>query len=292
MKDFSFWEEYEGTPEGSGRSEKIWLINPDTGQTGLFKFKKDTFTTDHVSECIAYDLANLIEIPCARFEVGIYKGREGSMSYNIVTREKEMLIEGIYCISLQYSHFDAEMLVDLDTGDRYSLEMIKRVLEPFDLFSHFLPVLIFDFLIGNTDRHQSNWALIMEDGEVHLSPLYDNSSSLCAYVTERKIEQYTGNDSMLWKSLIDTKSKSIIRITCQDKKRPAHSEIIRYVKENYYEQTKNIVTRIETAMTEEAVNNIVAKYEEVLSAKKRNLIIKYLLSKVELLKEIYRGGTQ
>lgn len=23
MKDFSFWEEYEGTPEGSGRSEKI-----------------------------------------------------------------------------------------------------------------------------------------------------------------------------------------------------------------------------------------------------------------------------
>ncbi len=37
MKDFSFWEEYEGTPEGSGRSEKIWLMNPDTGQTGLFK---------------------------------------------------------------------------------------------------------------------------------------------------------------------------------------------------------------------------------------------------------------
>lgn len=40
MKDFSFWEEYEGTPEGSGRSEKIWLINPDTGQTGLFKLRK------------------------------------------------------------------------------------------------------------------------------------------------------------------------------------------------------------------------------------------------------------
>ena len=36
MKDFSFWEEYEGASEGSGRSEKIWLINPDTQQTGLF----------------------------------------------------------------------------------------------------------------------------------------------------------------------------------------------------------------------------------------------------------------
>ena len=52
MKDFSFWEQYEGTSEGSGRSEKIWLINPDTNQIGLFKFKKDKETTDHISECI------------------------------------------------------------------------------------------------------------------------------------------------------------------------------------------------------------------------------------------------
>ena len=30
MKDFSNWKEYEGASEGSGRSEKLWLINPDT----------------------------------------------------------------------------------------------------------------------------------------------------------------------------------------------------------------------------------------------------------------------
>ncbi len=48
MKDFSHWREYEGASEGSGRSEKKWLINPDTNQTGLFKCKKDIGT----SECI------------------------------------------------------------------------------------------------------------------------------------------------------------------------------------------------------------------------------------------------
>ena len=149
MKDFSFWEEYEGTPEGSGRSEKIWLINPDTGQTGLFKFKKDISTTDHVSECIAYDLANIIGIPCAKFEVGLYKGREGSMSYSIVDNKEETLIEGIYCISLQYEHFDTETLMDSKTKDKYSLEMIQKALEPLGLFYDFLPVCIFDFLIGN-----------------------------------------------------------------------------------------------------------------------------------------------
>lgn len=40
MKDFSHWKEYEGASEGSGRSEKQWLINPDTAQTGLFKYKR------------------------------------------------------------------------------------------------------------------------------------------------------------------------------------------------------------------------------------------------------------
>ncbi len=150
MKDFSFWMEYEGASEGSGRSEKLWLMNPDTGQIGLFKFKKDIETTDHVSECIAHDLADLIGLPCARFEIGSYQGREGSMSYNIIDHEGMTLIEGIYCITLMYHNFDAELLIDVETGKRYSLEMIKTALEPLDLFNDFLPILVFDFLIGNT----------------------------------------------------------------------------------------------------------------------------------------------
>ena len=37
--DFSAWKEYDGFAEGSGRSEKIWLIS-ETGQIGLFKYPK------------------------------------------------------------------------------------------------------------------------------------------------------------------------------------------------------------------------------------------------------------
>lgn len=288
MKDFSFWAEYEGASEGSGRSEKLWLMNPDTNQIGLFKYKKDTTTTDHVSECIAYDLAQLIGIPCAKFEIGTYKGREGSMSYNIVDHDGMTLIEGIYCISLVYNNFDADSLLDVKTEDRYSIEMIKMVLEPFKLFDDFLPILVFDFLIGNTDRHQSNWALIMENKSFKLSPLYDNSSSLCAYVKEEKIDHYLGNDQLLWKSLVDTKSKSIIRIKNRDKKQPTHLDILRYLKKNYYDQTIDIVKKIETLVTEDAICAILDKYEEVLSLKRKKLISNYLLSKVQLMVETYR----
>lgn len=289
MKDFSHWQEYEGASEGSGRSEKQWLINPDTGQTGLFKYKKDVGTTDHVSECIASDLANLIGIPCAKFEIGMFHGREGSISYNIVEHDGMMLIEGIYCISILHNNFDVEKLTDTKSGERYSLEMIGKALNLFGLFEDFLPILVFDFLIGNTDRHQSNWALIRESEKLKLSPLYDNSSSLCAYVEEAKIERYFGNDKLLWKSLIDSKSKSLIRINSSDKKLPTHAEVLKFLQKNYYNQTENIVNSIRTFVTGDKICDILDKYDEVLSEKRKLLIKKYLLSKIEIMQEIYWG---
>lgn len=48
MKDFSYWEVYNGFSEGSGRSEKIWLYNSDTQISGLFKFKKDITTDQYI----------------------------------------------------------------------------------------------------------------------------------------------------------------------------------------------------------------------------------------------------
>lgn len=287
MKDFSFWMKFEGASEGSGRSEKLWLINPDTDQTGLFKFKKDETTTDHVSECIACDLAQLLEIPCAKFEIGIYHGREGSMSYNIVDHTNQTLIEGIYCISSRYQGFDVEKLKDTITGDKYSIEMIKKVLDPFGLFYNFLKIFIFDFLIGNTDRHQSNWALILLEKGFELSPLYDNSSSLCAYVKEDKIDQYLGKDMRLWRSLIDTKSRSLIRISVSDEKQPTHLDVLKYLRQNYYSQTIEIVNKIELTVTDASLDDILYKYAEVLTDKKIILIKKYLLGKIELMKEVY-----
>ena len=186
MKDFSFWEEYDGVSAGSGRGEKVWLLNPDTNQIGLFKFKKDKETTDHVSECIAYEIAELVGIPCAKFELGIYKNREGSMSYNIADEKDVSLIEGIYCITATYASYDPNEMMDMETEKRYSLEMIQDSLESFGLFEEFLKIPVFDFLIGNSDRHQSNWALLQKNGEICLCPLYDNGSSLCSYVSNEK----------------------------------------------------------------------------------------------------------
>lgn len=290
MKDFSCWEEYKGTSEGSGRSEKIWLQNPDTGQTGLFKYKKDKGTTDHVSECIAYDLACLLDIPCAKFELGTYLGREGSISYNIIQRNDEILIEGINFISLLYPSYDSERFIDTETQNKYSIEMIIKSIEEIVPIDDFLKMVIFDYLIGNSDRHQSNWAMVSCNGIMKWSPLYDNSSSLCAYIAEEQIKSYLGKDKMRWNSLVDTRSKSMIRCKETDGSRPTHLEVLNYIKNNYYEETWKFVEMSISVMTEANISAIVGKYlSNELSEDRKFLIEKYLLWKVKKMEEVYFG---
>lgn len=290
MKDFSFWEEYEGTSEGSGRSEKIWLQNPDTGQTGLFKFKKDIGTTDHVSECIAYQVAQLLELPCAKFELGMYLGREGSMSYNIIKQSNQILIEGIYFITLIYPEYDSEQFIDDNTQHRYSIEMVLKSIENFVPIEGFLKMLMFDYLIGNSDRHQNNWAIILEENKMWWSPLYDNSSSLCAYIPEEQVKSYLGRDKNRWRALIDTKSKSMLRCTALDEKRPTHLTVLKYIRENYFTRTCDFAEKIITVMTEKQICDILASYlPSELSNNKKILITNFLLSKIQMMKEVYFG---
>lgn len=290
MKDFSFWKEYDGASEGSGRSEKIWLQNPDTGQIGLFKFKKDIDTTDNISECIAYDLACILGIPCAKFEVGMYEGREGSMSYNILKKPDQILVEGIHFIMLMYPKYNPELFIDTMTSNRYSIEMIKKAIERFVPIDDLLKMLMFDYLIGNSDRHQNNWAILIENGKMQWSPLYDNSSSLCAYISEKNIPNYMGKDKNRWNSLIDTKSKSLIRCRELDEKRPTHLEVLKYLKENYFDDTYVFAKNIVSLLTEEKIYSILDLYsEDGLSEKKKILILKFLLDKIKMMNYIYFG---
>ncbi len=290
VKDFSFWEEYEGASEGSGRSEKIWLQNPDTGQIGLFKFRKDIGTTDHVSECIAYKIAQLLEIPCAKFELGMYKGREGSMSYNIIKNSNQILVEGIYFITLIYPGYNPEQFIDSLTKHRYSVEMVKKAIEAFVPIEDLLKMLMFDYLIGNSDRHQNNWAIIIEDDKKEWSPLYDNSSSLCAYISEEQIAGYFGKDKNRWNALVDTKSRSLLRCKEFDEKRPTHLTVLKYLKENYFEETCGFAKKIVTIMTEKQIYDILKSYsKEELSDNKKKLISKYLSEKRQMLRMVYFG---
>ena len=54
----------------------------------MFKYKKDVGTKDYVSEKLAADLGMLLNLPCAKIDIGKYKENDGSMSY-LINEENE-----------------------------------------------------------------------------------------------------------------------------------------------------------------------------------------------------------
>lgn len=296
VMDFSDWNEYDGFAEGSGRSEKIWLIS-GSGQIGLFKYPKidpedGKETTEHVSEHLAHQLGELIGIPTAKVDIGHRNGRIGSMSY-LVRQEDEALCEGISFISGKYPKFNAETMQDEDSKLYYCIDHIFQAVPDVVPKEIWIEMMLFDYLIGNADRHQSNWGLLAkvstDQREIRLRrcPLYDNGSSLCCYVNESQLAAYGGKDFTRFNALVDSKSKSIIRIDGATKKRPTHSDVVRYLLSQYPDVVLKTASNFIRILTPDVVNALIEQYpDSILGKEKKRLIYRFICRKMELLDQI------
>lgn len=305
IQEYSNWKIYEGAAEGSGRSEKIWLISDD-GHIGLFKFPKidpstSRVTTEYVSECLAHQLGEALGVSTAKVDIGTYQGRIGSMSY-LVTKPNEYLAEGIGFISGLYPNYDPLSMVDTSNGLYYCLEHILQSTYGIVPRYVWLEMMVFDFLIGNADRHQNNWGVLVtiadssesESGKSYLlrkCPLYDNGSSLCCYVNDTQLDKMFGRDPGPFNALVDTKSKSITRIDGSRKKTPQHKEVVKYLLQEYPE-TNDICKRFLQRLDSGVIDNLLNMYQpEILSPRKNELIRRFLKRKLEILDELLREAT-
>ncbi len=290
--NFDSWKPYDGASEGSGRSEKIWLIS-DTGEIGLFKFPKidpsdQKETTEHISEHLAYQLGKVLNVCTAKVDIGIREGRIGSMSY-LVRSSNEVLIEGIDFISGKYPAYNAEKMLDEQSKTYYCIDYLFNTVGNILPYKIWIEMMVFDFLIGNADRHQSNWALLVSietkeqtSIKIRQCPLYDNGSSLCCYVNGIQVDAYD-KDLRRFESLVDSKSKSIIRVDGSKKARPRHREVVEYLLKKY-PITRSIVKRFLECLNKDVIDNIMDQYSaEILDPKKNILIRRYLLKKLEIL---------
>ncbi len=69
-----------------------------------------------------------------------------------------------------------------------------------DWLTYWCDMLLFDALIGNTDRHQDNWGLLWQSSneklKVRMTPVFDNGTSLGYEILERSMDDFYKPDHL------------------------------------------------------------------------------------------------
>lgn len=217
------------------------------------------------------------------------------MSYNILDDPKSNLLEGVVFIQHSYPYYNKNKLEDSYSNMKYSVQMIQHSLEGIISIEKFYKVIIFDILIGNSDRHHSNWAIkpkshpVDENNTIKITteicPLYDNGSSLCAYEDNSDLSIFF-KDKMKFEALVNTKSKSAIG---WESERPIrHFELLRKIKDTSYFLTIQYIEKIKSNINENSIDIILNEFDNtIISEDMKKLLKMYILERRKRMLEIY-----
>jgi len=200
----------------TGTRPKEWL-NID-GVQWLFKEARGT-SVEYIVEKIAYELCKPLYfvLPHAETELASRQGKLGSISKytltgytNCVMYEFKSMIKG-----RNYWSSDSTKAKSIyqKYGVQYSVETIATTISE-ELLPYFIRAMLFDFLIGNSDRHHSNWGIIW-DSQTNAScfcPLYDSGSGLLSTKPESTVERVLKSGDFL--NHVSSKS-SMVRVGSQ-----------------------------------------------------------------------------
>ena len=183
----------------TGSREKRWFVSPSsfTGESELFLFKesKDVYPLEFWSEIIAHEFGKLIDIKTPETYCAKYGQKYGALT-RIFTKSNinELMHGGDLMLSIRPDF-------DRIRGRMHNIYDIGQLLDPkSELFRNFCKILIFDALIGNIDRHQDNWGIIIVTSEADLlfqiAPAFDNGNSFGREIEDSEIEKYLSKNSV------------------------------------------------------------------------------------------------
>lgn len=189
MQAIDFSEYHESGKYYGGSERKLGIVID--GDDYMLKFQKKTAfgkRNNHISEYLGSHIFEL----CGFFTHKTYLGyRDGEQ----VVACKDFNVSG-----KQFVPFNevGESTLDQDKETyQYDYEDIMQMLRDNskltnveETISAFWEVYILDALLGNFDRHGSNWGFIKENNRYSIAPVFDNGSSLFpALVDEEEMKR-------------------------------------------------------------------------------------------------------
>ena len=172
MADFPVLQVQPGevtSDEALGSKTKFWFRRD--AERWLFKEARGG-TGEDWAEKVASDVARLIGINAATVELADYEGRRGCASLSFAYREKgDVLIHGNEILAGMVLGYDITAAI----GKLFPQAELNRA-----VLTTLAGYLVFDALIGNTDRHHENWAILLRapTSILEVAPTFDHASSL------------------------------------------------------------------------------------------------------------------
>ncbi|WP_049876185.1 MULTISPECIES: HipA domain-containing protein [Sorangium] len=173
-----------------GTKRKFWC-HADDRRRYLFKYAR-AGTGEDWAEKIAAEVAGTLGVPHAEVDLAVYEEQPGTLTLAITDDEhalahgNELLQERRpeYPVHAAYSASEHTVTLVLDALSQSFIGAPEGTASA-DLATAvdwFLGYLMLDALIGNTDRHHENWAVLVRVGQAEryaaLAPSYDHASCL------------------------------------------------------------------------------------------------------------------
>lgn len=270
-KDFLYMDDVINT-KGT-RPKRI--VFDHQGRKAILKYEHPMYNcTEAVSEKLSYEIAKALHFPCAHIEFCYdHKNNLGILNYLFVDVRKEEHVDIISYIKSG----------DQERNEFYTLSNIKETLDRLDetLWDSFLQIMIFDALVGEQDRHEENWGILISDGHYQISPLYDNGCNLLREFKDESIILSYENTIKDFDAYIQ-RSKTLIYKE-DHKKRYKHFELIEtLLKMEPIKIRKKIKQLIH--FNDEVIEKIVKQVpSELLTDLHKKYIIEYLKRRRDIL---------
>lgn len=206
-----------------GARKKLWIQK----DSELYVYKESRlhtggeYTKEHIAEYLAMLIARTLNIECV----------------DIVLLNNAILSKKMYDVELKSFLDYSEELSHSFHMSNLSTYCISTLLSEKNQYrDQIIQMLLFDALIGNSDRHPGNYYYSEEYG---FYPLFDNGSSLCAFIEEQTIPDIL-RDSKRFISICETKSKPTLR----DDQRITQHQLVNILREQYPVQFRDFQNRL------------------------------------------------
>lgn len=182
--------ENQGT-EHQGTKQKFWF---GEDQDKLFKIGKHQ--GENWAEIVAYHLAKLLKIPCAKYTTGTYKPNSGKKVNGVISKsfinkkQGDRLINANELLAKLIKNYDSNKTYQQRNytflGSTALIRLINHKLasDRYQPIQQFIGYLIFDIWIGNQDRHHENWGFVATSTKFYLAPSFDHASSMGCRIGE------------------------------------------------------------------------------------------------------------